>query len=158
MKTFKNMIILQIFLTTLLFNSFSSANTPDSFDKYRSEEVLRITSGQFSNFHLGSQFQNGELKLNIEKGYVSLILNEQEPLLFQVDSVNIGACGKTIIQASRSENGVIDQLRILDNATLLCRIFLPYRAVAHWTRFDEKGEFTPVESKFFIEELLNTQD
>ncbi len=105
----------------------------------KSVKNLPISRGSFDALHLNESLKEGSVQIDFDQALVSLSINGQAPLLFEIQDISSGSCGKTIIKATVTINEaseeVMDEIIITDNSSMICRIFLPYEASLKWTTY-----------------------
>lgn len=112
-------------------------------------KTFPITEGQISAAHFEEEFNSGNLIVNYDDKKVTLILNRKfqcpagtfcaqvmpAPKIVElpITTVETGNCGATLVSAQkdqRSRDGLLEQINVIDNTTMFCRILLPYDGTA----------------------------
>ncbi len=138
---------LLISLALLTSSTFAFANADVSGMK-----TFPITQAEISAAHFDQEFKTGSLIVNYDEKMVTLVLNREfhcsqdlacaevmpAPKVVQlpITSVESGNCGATVIQAqddARNRDGIFQQISVIDNTTMVCRILLPYQGTATYT-------------------------
>lgn len=108
-----------------------------------------VTQAQMAKAHFDEEFQSGSVILNYDEKTVTLVLNRKfqcpagamcamvmpAPKIVQLPIVSVesGRCGATQVSAQRdlrAQDGILEQINVIDNTTMVCRILLPYQGTA----------------------------
>ena len=134
-------------------------------------KTFPVTQAQLAKAHFDQEFKTGSLTIDHEKNTVTLILNREfhcEPGMMcamvmpapkivelPIASIEQGNCGATLIRAQtdgRTRAGIFEQLNVIDNTSMYCRILLPYEGTATYTTssLGDGGEAVTVTSKLIL--------
>jgi hypothetical protein len=108
-----------------------------------------VTQAQMAKSHFDQDFQSGNLTINYDEKTVTLILNRKfecpvglmcaqvmpapKVITLPIVSVEEGNCGATKISAqkdSRANDGILEQINVIDNTSMFCRLMLMYQGTA----------------------------
>jgi hypothetical protein len=115
-------------------------------------KTFPVTKAELAPGHFEQEFKSGNLTVNYDDMTVTLVLDRPfhcpeglicaqvmpEPKIVQLPIVSIeeGNCGATLIRAekdARNRDGIFEQINVVDNTTMVCRILLPYKGTAVYT-------------------------
>jgi hypothetical protein len=111
-----------------------------------------ITQAHLAPVHFDQSFESGNLNIDYDQKMVTLTLNRSmqcpagqiciqmmpAPLVVRLPivSVEAGECGALKVLARKNlmtRDGVMEQISIVDDTSLICRIMLPYQGTATYT-------------------------
>lgn len=112
-------------------------------------KTFPVTQAQIAKAHFDEEFQSGSLVVNYDENNVTLILDRKSvcpvgnvcaavmpsPKVIQLPIVSIeeGNCGATKVSAQnddRNRDGILEQINVIDNTTMVCRILIPFDGTA----------------------------
>jgi hypothetical protein len=115
-------------------------------------KTFPVTKAELAAAHFEQEFKSGNLTINYDEMTVTMVLDRQftcpgdlnctqvmpEPKTVQLPIISIeqGNCGATQIIAqkdARNRDGIFEQISVIDNTTMVCRILLPYKGTAVYT-------------------------
>jgi len=108
-----------------------------------------VTQAQMAKSHFDQDFQSGNLTINYDEKTVTLTLNRKfecpagmmcaqvmpgpKVVTLPIVSIEEGSCGATKVSAqkdSRPSDGILEQINVIDNTTMVCRVMLMHQGTA----------------------------